>query len=315
MNIRRVLCPTDLSSHSLEALRRAVAIARRHEAELHVLHAVGDAAPPRRAALAPWSIGFAPEGASTRAVAEPSLLDWVRRADLAGQTPRLVTRRGQPATAIIDYAKQAAADLIVMASKGRTGFTRLLHGSVAERVRLRASAPVLTVRLDTVRPDPCSRVLCAVDLSDGSEAAIASALALADEHQAALRLLHVIDRPSAEDVMAVGYLSLPSFVQERQDDAVARLRALLPKDARAWRQGCASVAMGSPAETILEAAREWSADLIVLGPQRRRGLSAALFGSTTETVVRRASAAVISGAPVVAEEESGQIVLRWQRVR
>jgi len=56
-------------------------------------------------------------------------------------------------------------------------------------------------------------------------------------------------------------------------------------------------------------------NLIVLGPQRRRGLSAAVMGSTTETVVRRATASVMSGAPVVTLEEHGQIVLRWERVR
>jgi len=124
-----------------------------------------------------------------------------------------------------------------MASHARTRFARLLHGSVAECVRLRANAPVLTVRLDTVRPDPCARILCAVDLSTGSEAAIAAALALADEHHAALRLLHVIDRPSAEDILAIG-LPLPPHLRRHPPRRGARAAV------RAAAEGGARLATG-----------------------------------------------------------------------
>jgi nucleotide-binding universal stress UspA family protein len=61
------------------------------------------------------------------------------------EVARLVTV-GSPYRKIIDMAEADAVDLIVMATAGRTGFSRLVMGSIAERVVRTASCPVLTIR-------------------------------------------------------------------------------------------------------------------------------------------------------------------------
>ena len=58
----------------------------------------------------------------------------------------VVVTSSQPASAIVDYARQAGVDLIVMGTHGRGAVAHLLMGSVAERVVRTAPCPVLTVR-------------------------------------------------------------------------------------------------------------------------------------------------------------------------
>jgi len=55
-------------------------------------------------------------------------------------------RRGRPAEEILDGARESGADLIAMATHGRTGIGRLLFGSVAEAVLRRAPVPVFMIR-------------------------------------------------------------------------------------------------------------------------------------------------------------------------
>ena len=63
-----------------------------------------------------------------------------------GRRIEYAARIGDPGSEIVDYAKQVSADLIVMSSHGRSGISRLLLGSVAERVLRLATCPVLIVR-------------------------------------------------------------------------------------------------------------------------------------------------------------------------
>jgi universal stress protein A len=147
---------------------------------------------------------------------------------------------------------------------------------------------------------PFGRVLCAANLSEGTQAAVALAQWFAQGHDAELTLLHIVERLSPEDVLDIGRLRLDVVIQERQEQAAARLRALLPHYARMSGQARERVEFGSPAETILDVAREWHADLIVLGVEERSRLSSLLLGSTTRAVVARAAAPVLTATPATA---------------
>jgi nucleotide-binding universal stress UspA family protein len=123
LEIHRVLFATDFSPASAEAARVARAYARRFGAELHVVHAV-------------------PPGEGDEPLAE---LDRVAGELAAGAPVVAACMRGQPADAIIGYALRHAIDLVVVGTHGRTGRTRALLGSVAERVTRLSPCPVLTV--------------------------------------------------------------------------------------------------------------------------------------------------------------------------
>lgn len=146
MTIKRILVPVDFSKPALAALEYAVVFAKPFKARLTVLFVVEpiySAAP-----------GFG-DGATA---AMATLLDQQRqsaRAQLVRLEQRYAKRRvqlrallqtGAPHRAIADAAQQMKADMIVMATHGRTGLSHFLMGSVAERVVRSAPCPVLTLR-------------------------------------------------------------------------------------------------------------------------------------------------------------------------
>ena len=132
---------SDISKHVVETARE---LARLHQARLHVVHAIGD----------PFSSMYAVE---TTGLDLPDVLrQWTdaaqkRLADLVGEQPPdgdLLTTAvlpGSPAHAIVRYAADHQADLIVVGSHGRGTVSRLLLGSVAERVLHHAGRSVLVV--------------------------------------------------------------------------------------------------------------------------------------------------------------------------
>lgn len=155
---KRILCPVDLSSFSLDALRLAVGIAARDDATLDVLHVVHN----------PFDEIYMTGITQT----DPALLDLYadepqRRAKILRATEehaevllkqychpiierhpkvRYHIRKGDPFEAILDGTEDFLTDLVVMATHGRTGLKRLVIGNVAEKIVRHAKCPVLTVK-------------------------------------------------------------------------------------------------------------------------------------------------------------------------
>jgi nucleotide-binding universal stress UspA family protein len=144
MEIRQILAPTDFSEFSIQAIESAFALAQTFGAKLLLLHVVELPAYPVE--------GFVPSTMGT------TLIDDLQRQaslDLAQVLPEPpnatveVSRQvvvGIPYRKIVEVAEAAKADLIVVATHGRTGLSHLVMGSVAERVVRTAPCPVLTIR-------------------------------------------------------------------------------------------------------------------------------------------------------------------------
>lgn len=146
MSIREVLVATDFSEIADEAVRAARDHAERFGARLHVMHVVE-----------------AGEGDAAQRLARLSQ-------GLGATVPVLVrSPAGDPAAEIARYAREHHVDLIVIGTHGRTGMSRALLGSVAERVIRTAPCPVLAVPLGASHsrpvdqlPPPLSLSLCLV---------------------------------------------------------------------------------------------------------------------------------------------------------
>jgi len=146
--IKRILVPTDFSARSRPAIHAAIELAREFSAELKVVHVIG----PMPAAM-PTSPG---EAAVSVEIYRDALHDDSRRAldDLVKQwIPEDVTcstalEWGTPAESIVDAANTSHSDLIVICTRGMTGLSRLVMGSVAERVVRLSDVPVLTLQAD-----------------------------------------------------------------------------------------------------------------------------------------------------------------------
>jgi universal stress protein A len=136
---RNILCPVDFDDSSMYALDTAGEIARQNDGTVLVLHVVPMIVPPVGMPVYVQLYKGQKETALTR-------LEEIAGRRLIGLKYDLVTEMGDPAPVILRTAERAVADLIVMASHGRRGFSRLFLGSVAELVLREAKCPVLTVR-------------------------------------------------------------------------------------------------------------------------------------------------------------------------
>jgi universal stress protein A len=142
MEVHHILAPTDFSESSQQAIQYARELAQKFGATLVLLHVVE---------LPPYLI----EGLPPSALGGTLLEELERQATsdlaqlLANEAEVKVVRRvvvGIPYRRIVEVAEAEKLDLIVMATHGRTGFSHLFMGSVAERIVRTAPCPVLTIR-------------------------------------------------------------------------------------------------------------------------------------------------------------------------
>lgn len=287
MAFRKILCAVDFSAGSQRALRQAARLAREADAALLLAH-----------------VWYMPALAVTKLPVLPpdsveAILDDEERAlaDAAAEATRLgVTRvetaflTGVPARELVELARGAAIDLVVVGTHGRTGLDRVLLGSVAERVIRQAPCPVLAVP-SRGEVSAFRHVLCPVDLSERSREALALAGELAAAHGAGLTLLHVIEVP----VRFSGEPRVEGFAEVLDKPAAQRLDAW-EKELQARRPLAVTLRwrIGSPGAQVLAAIdADRTIDLVVMASHGRTGLRRALLGSVAEKVVRHADRAVL----------------------
>lgn len=297
IEFRDILCPTDLSESSLRPLMYAAALARWYDARLTVLHVVPtfDPISVRSPTL---------DGAVQMIYPVPreEILSELRRVvDAAGARSidaHLAAEAGDPFRTIVDRALTIPADLIVMGTHGRGGFERFMIGSVAEKVLRKAPCPVLMVPPHVMAMPPAEvrfkNILCPMDFSPSALQAFGFALDLARQADGSVIVLHVIEWLAEEEPRAHAHFNVPEFRQHLIDDARQRVQALIAQESRTWSAIQDVVVLGRAHREILRVATDTPADLIVMGAQGRGGLGLALFGSTTQQLVRASACPVLT---------------------
>ena len=144
MRIKRILVPVDFSSPSLKALDEAVDLAHSVDAKLTAVFVLAPLQYPHILLGTAVRLGLLLK--EERKWARKELARLVARVSKRGVACRAVLENGSPHERIVEAAKRTKADLIVMSTQGRTGFSHLTLGSVAERVVRTAPCSVLTVR-------------------------------------------------------------------------------------------------------------------------------------------------------------------------
>jgi len=142
---RRILHPTDFSSASTAAFKRAVAMAKKDRSELVLVHVLAPPMPIAGEGYIPPNV-YEDLEASAQRYAEKRLAALKDKAKTAGVRASIVIREGVADEQIVRAARAKKADVIVIGTHGRTGLARLFLGSVASRVVTAAPCPVLTVR-------------------------------------------------------------------------------------------------------------------------------------------------------------------------
>jgi len=271
--IRSVLHPTDFTESSGLAFAHALRMALSGQTKMYVVHADPEAAdeadwsmfPAVRRTLADW--GLLAGDSSPRAVFD----------DLGVRLAKIRVQDRDAVRAILRFLDEHPSDVIVLATHGREGLPRWLHGSVAEPVARAAHTDTLFIPAGArgfVAPDSGAvtlrRILLPVDRQPGPGRAVEAAAQIA-------RLL--ADGPVALELLHVGAATeMPS----------------LQLDQTAWSSVERTVRDGDVVAQILATAEQGPADLIVMATEGHQGFLDALRGSTTERVLRQAPCPVLA---------------------
>jgi nucleotide-binding universal stress UspA family protein len=285
----------DFSESSIRALAYAGVVARWYDAQLTVLHVVPTFEPMQTRG----DLGD-PVRLITPIPREQVIAEMSRSLNLDELSPRvtLLAEAGDPQATIVDQALSNNADLIVMGTHGRRGFKRLLLGSVTEAVLRDGPCPVLTVppQASAALPQAVTfkRVLCPIDFSPSSLQALGFALGLARQADGRVTLVHVVEWLAEEELPESTRFNIREYRSDIVSAAQQRLRALVADESQTWVEIADVVELGRAHREILRIAEKKSADLIVMGAQGRGGIGLALFGSTTQQVVRGATCPVLT---------------------
>ncbi len=293
IEVRKILCPTDFSEFSDWALELALPMARWFKSEISVMHVVP------RVLMHPEYFPYMQEpvlpSPDVRNQAQEELDRYAERVRETGIETQVCLEEGDSVEELLVKAEQWPADLIVMGTHGRRGFERLVLGSVTEKVLRKAPCPVLTVccapKVDKAKEGIFKRILCPMDFSMPSLKALEFALSLAQEADAKLTLLHVVESFFDE---SRGKSGSRSEVRARiEKECLEKLKGVVPLEAHDWCEPEEIVLTGRPYQLILRMAEEQEADLIVMGVHGRSAVNLMLFGSTTHHVVRQTRCPVL----------------------
>lgn len=296
ISVKNVLYATDFSTTSEAALPYATATCRRFGSTLHIAHVLSDASLLLMTGGVDYvSLGTLYESAHSEALEKLQRVT----ARLGKISHRTYVRHGQVWANLSQIVAENEIDLIIVGTHGRSGLGRLLLGSVAEDILRHSPCPVLTVG-----PKICGRarlpefyvkgrelapielelqqILYATNFAPASLAAAPVAIALAEEFEAGLTMMHVIEKyGNLEDH--------PGPIE----DGVRRLQELVPKDAALAYTPEVLMEFGSAPDCIVSAAVEREADLIVLGA-RRTDVTTHLPWTTVHKVVAQAPCPVLT---------------------
>lgn len=203
-----------------------------------------------------------------------------KRLEEIGMPAEVVVARGDARHLIPFYARKWSSDLILVRAHVRRDLTHWMLGSVARAVVTAAPCTVQIVR-DVVNDRTHTlhsgrRVLLA---TDGSETSMAATEALSRRPWPEGSEFRIV---TVEEPWAI-----------RPTNALRNVNSAQQVLAAAGLKAAADVLSGNPKEVILEEARKWGADLIVVGSHGRRGFKRFLLGSVSETVAMNAHCSVV----------------------
>ncbi len=277
MDPKLILVPTDFSDASTHALRFAARLAGRNGARLRLLYADYFVPPVDFAASAAVEYALTSDEAADEA---KTLLARYAEQNLPKEIEfetRVVI--DSPVAAIVDEARHCGADLVVMGTHGRTGFRRLVVGSVTESVLRGVNVPLISVSMLAAidrLPITLPRVVVPIDYTPECRLALLSAASLADAVLA--RIMCV--RPAETDAPDVAIDEIKKMQAFTPPELLGRCQyKLLPGD--------------HPAEQVIEFAKLVRADLIAVGAAASRRAGEIVRGTFAERILERSECPVL----------------------
>jgi nucleotide-binding universal stress UspA family protein len=284
IKIKTILVPLDFSRASMESLKYALELARKFAAGVHLVHVTepDEAAPPGAAHLMR-------ETAESLVSAREKLAKTHERHLFPFWPENIHVRTGQPFQEICQQARELDADLIVLATRGRSGLRRILLGSTAERVVRFAPCPVLVVRKWKRGDFQVRKILVPTDFSQCAMAGLMYGALWAKAFDAELSLFHVLF-PAAPVLIDHIATTLPTGMTVPADTQL-EMEGLVQLDFLEGIKCEPKIKIGYATDAIC--AETDDVDLVVISTHGRTGLQHALIGSVAEQIVRYAECPVM----------------------
>jgi len=285
ISLKNILFATDFSPAAEAALPYVLGLAKQYGATVHGVHVRYPATYP---IVGPEAMPQIIEAAEEQAKLEAQQMH-----EMLATVPHDVSiSEGDLWPTIEGMLQKQLIDMIVIGTHGRTGFGRAVLGSIAEEIFRKAPCAVLTVgphiSKDTERRLEMKQILYATDFSAASLVALPFAVSLAQEHQARLTMLNVVEEAKTGDLVH------PEMYNE---STMRQLRKLVPAEAERWCEPQFKIERGPAAEKIMETAVAIGADLIVLGvrsAEGRLGAATHVLRMTAHQVVTQAECPVLT---------------------
>lgn len=294
--LRTIMVPLDESTLAEQALPLAISIAQQTGARLLLVEVVP--LPIEPLALEDTFLSVDEQVASLSAYARQYLRGLRKRVvdglAQAGTPLEVGTHSlvGEPGAALADYAEESDVDLIVMATHGRSGFSRWALGSVADKVSQLSQIPVIVMRpdhneaLDLSQLPAPKRILVALDGSPLAEQAFPLTTELSKAFNAEMLIFRTATLPvgfySAPETLALQ----PALWQAVEEETKNYLEGVAGRLSQEGLNVRSAIGQGNVVESILNATDQHSVDLIAMTTHGRTGLSRLVFGSVTDRVLR-----------------------------
>ncbi len=295
VQMRNILCATDFSDFSNLTIPYGVALAKEFDAKLYICHVIDLSS---IAIYGEFQLNPVDQQNRIRKQAAEQL-DHIIGEQSVKWEPLITV--GHTADEVSRLVEEKGIDLVIAATRGRSGLKRLMLGSVTERLMRVLSCPLLVVHSpehEFVNPINqeirLKKILVGCDFSPDSDLAFQHALSLAQEFEADLHLTHVIEPSVSSELLKPDKALSAEIQQGLHQRFTEKLIAMVPEDARNWCTPETRILEGQPYEALVRYAKTNAMDMIVLGV-RGHGLVKTLFlGSTTDRVVRQSSCPVLS---------------------
>lgn len=290
--IKRILFPTDFSPAAEKAFLIADPLAKKYDAELHVLHAIQWHG-ARWLSRAEYAL---PEADQIR------IIERMRRdaeEEMSTKFPPkdyhvhiIESAEHSASESIVDYARSNKIDLIVMGARGEGKFLRKLLGGTVEHVIEMSDSPILVTRGDVESTQALpKKLLAAVDFTDHTEKLLRHAAFLARELNAELDVIHVIP-PSFLGTLYIGLDGSPVSLDEIRKVNQTRLEEYVEKVVPSDVFTNVYVAEGDPSFEIAEFAKRQGTDLLVVATHAYTGVKRLLLGSVARRAIQQSPCSV-----------------------